>query len=171
MVSDPIEKSKQKPYRRNHICCYFITYSRDPQGLSSKNSHKKDLFIFECFWRHPEEFKYVGCGSRNVRRKGTKIRFSPACRSARPMCVIPAILRGLPRPASGNDCQAAPRSHGTRFTPSKNVTVLCEITLVTQSKNVAVFERDNVCYAVGNVAVWECDNTCYAIKKRHGLKA
>jgi len=77
----------------------------------SHKAPKKDLFIFECFWRHPEEFKYVGCGSRNVRRKGTKIRFSPACRSARQMCVIPAILRGLPRPASGNDCQAAPRSY------------------------------------------------------------
>ena len=39
-----------------------------------KISIKKGIFIFECFWRHPEELKCAGCGSGNVRRKGTKMR-------------------------------------------------------------------------------------------------
>ena len=39
-----------------------------------KISIKKDIFIFECFWRHPEELKCAGCRSGNVRRKGTKMR-------------------------------------------------------------------------------------------------
>jgi len=34
-----------------------------------KISIKKDIFIFECFWRHPEELKCAGCRSGNVRRK------------------------------------------------------------------------------------------------------
>ena len=39
-----------------------------------KISIKKGIFIFECFWRPPEELKCAGCRSGNVRRKGTKMR-------------------------------------------------------------------------------------------------
>ena len=108
-----------------------------------KISIKKDIFIFECFWRHPEELKCAGCRSGNVRRKVPmgNLRTRIHAEIPRVHCLdcgkVAQIHIGLARPnvrytryferfvrdlLQGMTCQDAAgfaRSRGTRFTPSK----------------------------------------------------
>ena len=148
-----------------------------------KISIKKGIFIFECFWRHPEELKCAGCRSGNVRRKGTKMRIFTGvpmgnmrtrihAEIPRVHCLdcgkVAQIHIGLARPnvrytryferfvrdlLQGMTCQATARSYQVSWDT------------VYAVKKIAIWECDNAC-----VAIWECDNTCCTVEECRGLR-
>ena len=139
-----------------------------------KISIKKDIFIFECFWRHPEEFKCVGCGSRNVRRKGTKMRIFTGVPMGNMRTRIHAEIPRVHCLDCGKVAQiridlARPNVRYTRYF-ERFVRDLLQGMTCQDAARFCQVSWDTV-YAVKKIAIWGSDNACYIVEERHGLRA
>ena len=129
-----------------------------------KISIKKDIFIFECFGRHPEELKCAGCRSGNVRRKVPmgNLRTRIHAEIPRVHCLdcgkVAQIHIGLARP------NVRYTRYFERFVRDLLQGMTCQ-----DAARFCQVSWDTV-YAVKKIAIWECDNACYIVEERRGLR-
>ena len=122
-----------------------------------KISIKKDIFIFECFWRHPEELKCAGCRSGNVRRKV-------------PMGNLRTRIHAeIPR-VHCLDCGKVAQIHIDLARPNVRYTRYFERFVRDLLQGMTCQDAARFCqvswdtvYAVKKIAIGECDNACVTV--------